>query len=313
MLTAAGIAAGKDTFASLASGETDGKASVSAGKAVESKICIFSKHLQWLNYQEMAKVSAEIGFDGVDLTVRHNGHVEPERVAEELPKAVKAVEQAGLKVYMLTTDITSADQAHTETILKTAARLGIKYYRMGWLKYEDNVSIEHNLENFKAIFGKLAALNKKYQLHGAYQNHAGSNLGSAIWDLWMVIKDIDPQWLGCQYDIRHATIEGANSWPVALKLIHTHIRTLDIKDFHWVNKDGKWQVENVPLGTGMIDFKQYFKLLQSYRITAPISMHYEYPLGGADSGARSLSIPKEKVLEAMQKDLSTLRKWLNEA
>jgi len=42
------------------------------------KISIFSKHLQWLDYKEMANVLSEVGFDGADLTVRPGGHVLPD-------------------------------------------------------------------------------------------------------------------------------------------------------------------------------------------------------------------------------------------
>jgi len=55
------------------------------------KISIFSKHLQWLDYKEMANVLHEIGFDGADLTVRPGGHVLPDRVEEDLPKAAEAL------------------------------------------------------------------------------------------------------------------------------------------------------------------------------------------------------------------------------
>jgi len=52
-------------------------------------ICIFSKHLQWLNYDEMAETAAEIGFDGVGLTVRPRGHVLPEDAVRGLPQAAQ--------------------------------------------------------------------------------------------------------------------------------------------------------------------------------------------------------------------------------
>jgi hypothetical protein len=52
------------------------------------KICIFSKHLQWLNVADAARLAADIGFDGIDLTVRKGGHIEPSRAAEELPRAL---------------------------------------------------------------------------------------------------------------------------------------------------------------------------------------------------------------------------------
>jgi L-ribulose-5-phosphate 3-epimerase len=41
------------------------------------KICVFSKHLQWTDVKEAAAIARDIGFDGVDLTVRPGGHVLP--------------------------------------------------------------------------------------------------------------------------------------------------------------------------------------------------------------------------------------------
>ncbi len=48
------------------------------------KIHLFSKHLQFLGYKEMAKATVEAGLDGVDLTVRPGGHVLPENVERDL-------------------------------------------------------------------------------------------------------------------------------------------------------------------------------------------------------------------------------------
>ena len=41
---------------------------------------IFSKHLQFLDYENTGQVAAQLGFSGVDLTVRPKGHVLPESV-----------------------------------------------------------------------------------------------------------------------------------------------------------------------------------------------------------------------------------------
>jgi len=46
------------------------------------KFIMFSKHLEQLNYEELADTIAEIGLDGVDLTVRSPGHVLPDGLAE---------------------------------------------------------------------------------------------------------------------------------------------------------------------------------------------------------------------------------------
>jgi L-ribulose-5-phosphate 3-epimerase len=221
-------------------------------KPAKRPICIFSKHLQWLGYEEMAEISAEIGFDGIDLTVRPGGHVLPEKVTIDLLLAKKAADQAGMAMPMMTTAIIDPDDPLTEPIVKTAKDCGIQYYRMGYLKYEQEITIDACLENYKPVMAKLAKLNETYKIHGAYQNHAGGNVGAPVWDLWPLLKDVNPDWLGCQYDIRHATLEGGHSWPLALKLLQNYIRCMVIKDFKWVEVEGKWQAKNVPVGEGMV-------------------------------------------------------------
>jgi L-ribulose-5-phosphate 3-epimerase len=274
------------------------------------KIALFSKHLQWLDYNSMAETAAEIGYGGLDLTVRPKGHVLPEKVEEDLPIAAEACQKAGIEIIMMSTAIADVTEPTTEKILKTASQLGIKFYRMAWYKYDMNVSIEKNHDNFRAKMKDLAAMNQQYGIKGAYQNHAGTSLGSPVWDIGMILRNIDSQWLGCQYDIRHATVEGANSWPLGLKFVAPYINTIDIKDFHWTYLEGKWKLENVPLGEGMVEFKLFFQLLHQIGIQVPYSIHLEYDLGGANKGARELTIPAPKVIAAMKRDLNTLKNYL---
>ncbi len=309
-LTSGLAAAGTAPLPKIESGTPD---RVSHGPPSPLKVCVFSKHLHWLDYPQLAATAAGLGFDGVDLTVRPDGHVLPERVTTDLPKAVEAVRKAGLEVYMLTTALSDAAQPHAETILKTAAGLGIRSYRTGWLDYDPGLDVPASLDAFRRKLAGLAALGKKYGIRGEYQNHAGTHLGAPLWDLWLVLKDLDPQWIGCQYDIRHAVVESANAWPLGLQLLRPYIRTLDVKDFRWTGKDGKSTLENVPLGTGTVDFPKYLGLVKTYGLPGPLSLHLEYPLGGADKGAKTLTIPPEGVLAAMRRDLRTLRTWLTDA
>jgi sugar phosphate isomerase/epimerase len=158
----------------------------------------------------------------------------------------------------------------------------------------------------------LAGINKKYGMHGGYQNHSGDLFGASQWDLWLSLEGLDPNNIGCQYDVRHATTEGADTWPVTLDLLKAYSKTINVKDFYWEKRGDKWQVKSVPLGEGMVDFKKYFGLLKQYNINGPMSLHCEYPLGGAEDGARKLSISKDEFSAALKKDLTTLRGWLAE-
>jgi hypothetical protein len=51
-------------------------------------------------------------------------------------------------------------------------------------------------------------------------------------------------------------------------------------------------------------------LLKAYQINAPFSVHYEYPLGGAENGLKQIGIPEQDVISAMKNDLEILKSWL---
>lgn len=118
--------------------------------------------------------------------------------------------------------------------------------------------------------------------------------------------------MGVQYDIRHAVVEGGMSWKNGLNLIHPHIKILAVKDCIWLKKNGSWVVENVPMGEGMVDFKSYFKILKEFKIQVPVSLHYEYSMGGAEHGASSISTDKQIIFAHMKRDLMKLQQLWQE-
>ncbi len=273
-------------------------------------VSVFSKHLQFLDYPEMAKMAAEIGFDGVDLTVRPKGHVLPGRVKQDLPVAVEAMDKAGLAPIMMASGVNDPLDPVQQTVLKTAASLGMKYYRMAYFRYTKDGSIPDDLKTFKKQAQALGEINSELGLMGCYQNHAGNYVGASMFELYEIFKDADNQSTGLQYDIRHATVEGGRSWETGLRLVHQRIKTIALKDFRWEQRDGKWETVNVPMGEGMVDFKRYFALLKQYQVEVPATLHLEYPIGGAEHGARELEGSPDQVYNAMRKDLEFVhRMW----
>jgi sugar phosphate isomerase/epimerase len=272
-------------------------------------LSVFSKHLQYLDYRALAETIAEAGFDGIDLTVRDGGHVLPERVREDLPKAVEAARAAGIGVPMMTTTIVSARDPHAEAVLATAGRLGIRDYRLGWVPYDPARGITGTFDALRPQFRELASLHESLGIRGAYQNHAGDRFGCAVWDLWMVLKDVNSPWLGCQYDIRHAVIEGGSSWTTGLRLIAPFVHTVDVKDGHWAKTDKGWRPVTVPLGEGAVDLVAFFRLLAELGVSAPISMHFEYPFPEDGSPAER----RKAAVALMRRDREVLRKAMAEA
>jgi L-ribulose-5-phosphate 3-epimerase len=302
--TAAGLAVGALGTASRVSG-----APIADRRKVEPVIAVFSKHLQWLPFAEVGPVIADSGFDAVDLTVRPDGHVLPERVEDDLPRAVETLRKSGLSVPLITTGITDAADPLTRRVLATARKVGVSHYRMGYWNFPPNVDPLAALRALKPRAAALAALNREIGIRGGYQNHVGTRVGGSVWDLGILLEGIEPDGLGVQYDIRHAVAEGGESWPVALRMIAPHIDTVALKDLVWAKRpDGRWEPRSVPLGEGMVKFEPYLRQLLARGPLPPATMHFEYaPLemdGGGDATRR------RQTVEGMRRDLTRFKQLL---
>lgn len=277
-----------------------------AQSATAQGVCLhaFSKPLQWLGYDVLAESLAEAGFNGVDLSVRLKGHVEPERVDVDLPRAVEAARKQGLKVGMIVTAITAADEPFAERVLKTAAQCGIGVYRMGYFKYDDALGVEGTIGKLHTQMAALETLNKACGITGCYQNHYDRGVGlfgGPVWDVYYMLKGLDPKWVGCQYDICHAVSESGGSWAVAMRLIAPYIRSTCLKDFIWTKKKEVWQPASVFAGEGVVPWSHYFTRLSELKLLdVPTSVHCEWELFSPaekalpESERRALSVRKMK-------------------
>jgi sugar phosphate isomerase/epimerase len=290
------------TIGALGTAPRSAGASASPRREAEPVIAVFSKHLQWLPLADVGPAIAESGFRAVDLTVRPGGHVLPERVEDDLPRVVEALRRAGLTVPMMTTAITDARDPLTRRVLETARKSGVSHYRMGYWTFPPNVAPLQALRDLKPRALELAALNRQLGIRGGYQNHAGTRVGGSVWDLGVLLEGIEPDGLGVQYDIRHATAEGGESWPMTLRMIAPHIDTIAVKDFHWARRsDGRWQVRDVPLGEGMVRFPAYLRQLLDLGPLPPVTMHFEYePLEMAGGGGAKR---RKETVDGMRRDL----------
>jgi len=280
-------------------------------------LCAFSKHFQWTDVREMSTICAGLGYEGIDLTVRAGGHVLPERAADDLPKAAETIRQAGLKFTMITGEIVDTGTPHAETVLRTLASLGVRYYRWGGFRYDLNKPIPPQLAEMKVRVKDLAAMNKQYGVCAMYHTHSGAALvGASIWDLYILFGDLDPNYVSANYDVGHATVEGGlGGWIHSAHLMLPYMRGVALKDFAWAKDNrGVWNPAWCALGQGMVNFKQFLPLVKSSGFAGPLQLHFEYPeLGGASTGGTQLTIPKEQFLAIMRRDIGVLRGMLKDA
>lgn len=259
----------------------------------------FTKPFQNLGCEGVADTVAEIGWDGIECPVRPKDQIEPERVGEDLPRLCAALQQRGKPVIVLATSITNVHQPHAERVLRTAAQLGIKHYRIGFWRYDRHRSLQAQLPEIAAQLRDLAALNRELGLQAGFQNHSGPNyVGAPVWDLWNILQGIEPRDVGVCFDIGHATVEGGTAWPLHARLMADRLSTVIVKDFAWQRTARGWEPQWTQLGGGMIS-RDFFRWLKTTGFDGPIVQHHEY-----DHGTGAPMVAK------MRQDLQVLREWL---
>jgi sugar phosphate isomerase/epimerase len=271
---------------------------------------IFSKPLDSYDFDFMCECLVKSGIGGFDLTVRPGGKAEPADVETALPKLCAEAKKHNLALDMMVTGIVTAADPLAERVLKTASSLGIKHYRLGYYEFDYKTGIWESLQKHKATLKDIVDLNKKYNIHGGYQNHAGTRVGGPVWDVYELLKDFTPGFAGCQYDVRHAMVEGANAWILGLRLLAPWIKTLAIKDFTWVTGTGKPRAVTVPMGEGMVNWDLFFKTVKDLNITGPLTLHIEYPLLEKDEDKLPLAQQQEIIVRKLKKDVDFLNGFL---
>ena len=253
-----------------------GAALASAARAADRRIgpvITFGKHLQWLSFDEVAAFLEENDLDGIEATVRKGGQVEPENVERDLPRLVGALERRGRKVVLMATDVNDAEDPLAKRVIRTADSLGIPFFRMAYYRYDLERPVLEQLEAHRKTVFRLAEYLKEFEITGLYQNHAGSSLvGASVWDQHRLLDGVPGGRVAAAFDVRHATVEGGQSWRLLWRLMRDQVGCVYVKDFRW---DGR-KAANVPLGKGQVDPELLRMACAEVAPGTPLSLHMEY-------------------------------------
>jgi sugar phosphate isomerase/epimerase len=276
-------------------------------------LVMFSKMLGEFPVAEAARRIKGLGFDGVDLTVRPKGHVEPAGVGMALPEAVKTIRDLGLSVPMITTAITGAEDPAAEPTLAAAVHEDIRYLKLGYWNAPRG-GLAAAIDRARRSLDGLERLAEKYHVTLGVHNHSGAgyvNCQPAV--IWTLLKDRDPARIASYFDPGHAAVEGGDGGGrQSLELLGPRIRMVAVKDFGWKATPGRpkarWSSQLVPLREGLVPWPEVFATLRSLAFDGPISLHSEYQGGHS---WRDLTTPE--LIAQTAEDLAFVRELMADA
>jgi sugar phosphate isomerase/epimerase len=279
-----------------------------------SQLMVFSKHLAGPPLPDIGRRLRAMDISAIDLTVRAGGHVEPGRVEDDLPRVASELAQHGVRIGQITTNITDAGDKTTAAILRTAADLGIAFYKLGYYSYAGFGSLRQQRTEVKAKVADLGELSRHIGIQGGFHNHSDGFIGASLWDIEYILQDIAPEAIGLYFDPAHAAIEGGSrGWEMGMDLLQERVVMLAVKDFLWSEERGyaggrRFKVQWCPLEMGTVRWQKTLQHLAAIRYAGPISLHSEY------QGSHSWrGLTTDEVFAQTAEDRATLCAWMSEA
>jgi len=275
------------------------------------KIVAFTKSFQKWPIPVVCHRFKEIGLDGLDLTVRPKGHIEPKDVTEQLPLAAKAALEAGVEIGMLTTMITEPD-AEAEKLLTAASKLGISKIKLGYYRYKGFGSLAKQIDETRRQLAAVAKLAAKYKVLPCVHIHCNDFIPSHGTLLYLLLKDFPPDQVGAYADMLHMSLEGGgDGWRQGLDLIAPWLALVAVKNYDYQPKardprgQMRWRHRVVPVADGISPIPEFVALLRKLKFDGTYSLHSEYEGSGS---FRDMS--PEECLQQTAVDLKYLKKLL---
>jgi sugar phosphate isomerase/epimerase len=261
------------------------------------EVIVFSQNLVQIEYPELGDIAKQMGFDGVDLTVRPGGHIEPRLANVDLVRAFEVMEGNGLSVPVITTALTTPADRTAVPVIALAGMSHVPMFRPGDWSYGNSPNIMMRLGEVQREFAGLLNIGRQYQIAAVMHNQTGSNVGAAVWDVQRIIEPFEAAWAGFYFDVCNATAEGGGgSWETALRLAMPRIKAVTVQDFVWEKQNDRWQMTKCPLGQGMVDWTKFFRMLAQANYTGPVTLEVGYTVKDMPSAlARDLQFARKQV------------------
>jgi sugar phosphate isomerase/epimerase len=213
--------------------------------------------------------------------------------AEELPRAVKAFQDAGLMIGQVSgpKDFTGPDSAAARAIFEACSRAGVPGVRLGYFTYLDR--FERCLADARACMAGFARLAADTNVRAVFHTHSGNCLGNNAASTRLLLQDVDPRHVGVSIDTGHLAVNGG-PFRMEADILRPWINHLAIKDVIWEKKENLWEYQFVPAGEGIVRWTDVRQALEDVQFNGAATLYSVY-------AARDLAARKGLVKHELER------------
>jgi sugar phosphate isomerase/epimerase len=176
---------------------------------------------------ELGHLISGLGCDAIELPVRPGYQVEPERIAQDLPAAVRILGSYGVR-------ITSIASVPSEPVIAACAEHGIPLIRtMAEIGGDGYMA---SVDALQRSYTNVLPLLERYQVTLGVQNHYGNYVCSAM-GLRHLLEPFDTPQIGAVWDASHTALCGEEP-EFAIDIIWPYLRMVNLKNAFWRRTTG---------------------------------------------------------------------------
>jgi sugar phosphate isomerase/epimerase len=192
----------------------------------KTQFAVFVKPWKQLSLPKLGIHVQQLGFNLIELPVRPGFPVEPERIEQDLPEAVKILGDLGVSIVNVTVDLPLND----ERLYAACAATGISMNRVIFKRtrpsyWESEADARRQLD-------AALPLCEQYGVKIGVQHHYGDSVPINSMGLHNLVKDYDPRFVGAIWDPAHNALQGEDAI-TGLELVKSHLCMVNLKNAYW--------------------------------------------------------------------------------
>ena len=239
-----------------------------------NEFTVFTKPWPDKSLTELGRFVHDLGFDGVELPVRPDFQVIPDKVTDGLPEAARILADEGVKIGSIAGTI---DRATIEAcgvagvpVIRVCESIDME---IGYFESEKRI-IERYREVVPILSNSGVAI--------GVQNHCGTDIGSAI-GVMHLVGEFDPKQVGVVLDLAHCGFDGEPE-EMAIDIAWSHLLLINLKSGYRRRtagpeiKDAGWELHWTTGGQGIVNWKRTIDELKRRGYRGDYCLTAEYTL-----------------------------------
>lgn len=240
-----------------------------------TRFAVFVKPWKSLSIPKLALHVLELGFNLIELPIRPGFPVEPERIEQDLPEAVKTLAELGVSIVNVTVDLPLTD----ERLYAACAANNITMNRVIFKRISP--SYWESEKDARRQLDAAIPLCEQYGVKIGIQHHYGGSVPINSMGLYNLVKDYDPRYVGAIWDPAHNALQGEDAL-TGLELVQSHLCMVNLKNAYWRRmnppdgSEAKWGAYFCAGPHGRTSWADVAAGIKQVGYTGPITFSAEY-------------------------------------